>query len=76
MLIVGFLKPRDTDFVQVDVKAVDMTPWKHGKLVGGILCVIVLIIYAAFADFSALDKDHNIPPTPAPQAQVDAAAAQ
>lgn len=60
MLIVGAIKPRETDFVQEDVKAVDMTPWKHGKLAGGILCVIVVIIYAIFADTSAISKDHNL----------------
>ena len=60
MLLIGIVKPRETDFVQEDVKAVDMTPWKHGKLAGGVLCVVVVIIYAVFADFSALGKDHNI----------------
>ena len=62
MLIIGQIKPRDTDFVQEDVKAVDMTPWKHGKMVGGILIAIVLVIYAVFADFSALGKDSNKAP--------------
>ncbi len=76
MLVVTFFKPRETDFIQEDVKAVDMTPWKHGKLVGGILCVVVLIIYVKFADFSALTKDHNITPAPAPQTQTNVDAAQ
>jgi solute:Na+ symporter, SSS family len=62
MLIIGQIKPRDTDFIQEDVKAVDMTPWKHGKTVGIILVIIVVIIYATFADSSALSKDHNISP--------------
>ena len=62
MLIIGQIKPRDTDFVQEDVKAVDMTPWKHGKMVGGILIAIVLVIYVVFADFSALGKDSNKAP--------------
>ena len=53
MLIIGWIKPGKT-FVQEDVKAVDMTPWKHAKWVGGILCLVVLIIYASLADFSVL----------------------
>ena len=55
MLIIGKLKPRETDFIQQDAKAVDLTPWKHAKLVGALLCVIVLAIYAAFADFKVVD---------------------
>lgn len=74
MLFIGTLKPRETDFVQEDVKAVDMTPWKHGKTVGVILAIIVGLIYVIFADFSALKKDHNIVPPMAPEtltSQVD-----
>ena len=55
MLIIGEIKPRTSEFVQEDVKAVDMTPWKHSKLVGGILIIIVLLIYICFADFSAIN---------------------
>jgi SSS family solute:Na+ symporter len=55
MLIIGEIKPRKSEFVQEDVKAVDMTPWKHSKLVGGILILIVLLIYICFADFSAIN---------------------
>lgn len=54
MLIVGEIKPRETEWVQEDVKAVDMTPWKHARLAGGILAVIVLSIYVFFADLSVL----------------------
>ena len=54
MLAVGKVAPRPEAFVQQDVKAVDMTPWKHARITGGILCIIVLIIYAVFADFSVL----------------------
>ncbi|EDM25016.1 predicted transporter [Lentisphaera araneosa HTCC2155] len=61
MLIIGKVAPRETDFIQEDVKAVDMTAWKHAKLTGGILIVLVGIIYAIFADFSALSKDYNNP---------------
>jgi SSS family solute:Na+ symporter len=54
MLIIGIIKPREEDFVQVDVKAVDMTPWKYAKPVGIILLVLVALIYMSFADFTIL----------------------
>ena len=54
MLFLGELYPRETEFVQEDVKAVDMTPWKHAKLAGGLLIVSVAAIYLAFADFTVL----------------------
>lgn len=54
MLIIGLIVPRKEAFVQEDVKAVDMTPWKHTKLVGVILIIVVLVIYAVFADFTVL----------------------
>jgi SSS family solute:Na+ symporter len=54
MLVMGELYPRETEFVQQDVKAVDMTPWRHAKLAGWVLILIVLAIYVTFADFSVL----------------------
>jgi SSS family solute:Na+ symporter len=54
MLIIGMIKPRKEDFIQVDVKAVDMTPWKYAKPVGIILLVLVALIYMSFADFTVL----------------------
>lgn len=54
MLIMSKVAPRNEDFIQVDVKAVDITPWKHAKLCGAILIVIVFAIYAALADFTIL----------------------
>jgi len=54
MLIVGELRPSKTEWIQKDVKAVDMTPWKHARLVGMILVALVMLIYATFADFSVL----------------------
>jgi SSS family solute:Na+ symporter len=56
MLIIAKVRPTLEEWVQEDVKAVDMTPWKHTVLVGGILLVAVLVIYAAFADFSVLSS--------------------
>jgi SSS family solute:Na+ symporter len=54
MLVIGELYPRETEFVQEDVKAVDMTPWKHTRTAGLMLIVAVIAIYAVFADFSVL----------------------
>ena len=54
MLVIGELSPRKTEFVQEDVGAVDMTPWKHARTVGVILIAIVFAIYVTFADFSVL----------------------
>jgi SSS family solute:Na+ symporter len=54
MLVMGEVSPLEQEFVQEDVGAVDMTPWKHARLVGGILVAIVLLIYVIFADFSVL----------------------
>jgi solute:Na+ symporter, SSS family len=54
MLVIGAIKPRETAFVQEDAKAVDMTPWKLAMPAGIALLVIVIIIYASFADFSIL----------------------
>jgi SSS family solute:Na+ symporter len=54
MLVMGEVSPLEQEFVQEDVGAVDMTPWKHARLVGGILVSIVLLIYVIFADFSVL----------------------
>ncbi len=53
-------KKRETPFVQEDVKAVDMTPWKYSWAAGAALLILVAIIYASFADFGAL-KDTKDP---------------
>jgi SSS family solute:Na+ symporter len=54
MLVMGEVSPLEQEFVQEDVGAVDMTPWKHARIVAGILVAIVLLIYVVFADFSVL----------------------
>lgn len=55
MLVIGEVKPRATEFVQQDVGAVDMTPWRLAKPVGLVLIGIVLLIYVSFANFSVLE---------------------
>ncbi|NIL98788.1 MAG: solute:sodium symporter family transporter, partial [Planctomycetales bacterium] len=49
MLVVGEISPRQTEFEQEDVGAVDLTPWKHAPLIGLLLIAIVLLIYMTFA---------------------------
>jgi len=54
MLVIGEVKPRETEFSQKDAMAVDMTPWELAKPAGVALIVIVILIYVCFADFSVL----------------------
>jgi SSS family solute:Na+ symporter len=63
MGIWSFVAPRKEAFIQQDAKAVDMTPWKFSWVAGGLLLVLVALIYASFADFSAL-KDKDTEPVP------------
>ena len=49
MVAWGKLAPRPTPFIQEDVKAVDMTSWKYAPLTGGILILVVVVIYISFA---------------------------
>ena len=63
MGIWSFVAPRKEAFVQQDAKAVDMTPWKFSWVAGGLLLVLVALIYASFADLGAL-KDSKTEPVP------------
>lgn len=54
MLVIGEISPRETEFVQEDVRAVDMTPWRFAMPAGCVLIGIVLTIYVTLADFSVL----------------------
>ena len=54
MLVIGELSPRETEFVQEDVGAVDMTPWRWARPAGWLLIATVFAIYITFADFSVL----------------------
>ncbi|QDT96711.1 solute:sodium symporter family transporter [Gimesia aquarii] len=59
MLVIGEIVPRETEFVQEDVGAVDMTPWQLAKPAGIILILIVFSIYVTFADFSVLGSNRS-----------------
>ena len=48
MLVIGEVRPRETEFVQKDVLAVDMTPWRYAKPAGLVLILIVFLIYLHF----------------------------
>ena len=54
MLVIGEISPLDEEWQQVDVKAVDMTPWAHARKLGLGLVLVVLAIYVVFADLSVL----------------------
>lgn len=49
MLIIGKLKPRKEDYVQVYTKQVNITPWKYIKPVGYGICGLVILIYIYFS---------------------------
>ncbi|MGI9454038.1 MAG: solute:sodium symporter family transporter [Pirellulales bacterium] len=40
---------RETAYEQIDVQAVDLTPWKPAPIVGAILCLCAISVYAYFA---------------------------
>ncbi|MCA9047572.1 MAG: solute:sodium symporter family transporter [Planctomycetaceae bacterium] len=56
MLVIGELRPMETEFEQQDVGAVNMTPWRFARPAGWLLIALVLTIYSVFADFSVLAK--------------------
>ena len=49
MLLIGKLKPRDTDFILEDSKAVDLTPWKYVKPAALTCFILMLCVYALFS---------------------------
>ncbi len=54
MLVIGEIWPMPDEWVQVDVRAVDMTPWIHARVASLVLVLLVLTIYMVFADISVL----------------------
>ena len=49
MLVIAKIKPRETDYVQAYTKQVDVTPWKHVKTAGLIICAVVISTYLIFS---------------------------
>jgi len=48
MLLIGKLKPREGAYEQLFTEQVDITPWKHVKVAGAIVVVIVVSTYFIF----------------------------
>ncbi|MDC7290124.1 solute:sodium symporter family transporter [Blautia schinkii] len=49
MLVIGKMRPRETDFVLQDVKAVDLSPWKNLKIASIILVAVLILEYVVFS---------------------------
>lgn len=49
MFIIVKMRPRETDFVLEDSKAVDLTPWKNGKIWAAVTLLIMLLAYVLFS---------------------------
>jgi SSS family solute:Na+ symporter len=52
MIVWGTVAPRATPWKLETTTPIDMTPWKGLKWASIVLIAIVLVIYAAFADFA------------------------
>ncbi|MBI1320260.1 MAG: solute:sodium symporter family transporter [Candidatus Hydrogenedens sp.] len=62
MLVVGAIYPRETEWVQQDANAVDMTPWRYARPAGLALVAIVALIYIFFADTSVFSLAEAVQP--------------
>jgi SSS family solute:Na+ symporter len=49
MLVIGYFRPRAEAYELEYTKQVDIVPYKHVKVVGGVICLIVVSIYIYFA---------------------------
>ena len=54
MLVIRLVAPRGEPHAFADAKAVSLVPWKGAWAAGLAMVVVILAIYAAFADFSVL----------------------
>ena len=48
MLLIGKLTPREVAYEQAYTEQVDITPWKHVKVMGAIVIIIVISTYFIF----------------------------
>ena len=48
MFVIGYFKPRSETYVQEYTKQVDINPWPHAKIIGSIICFIVIATYFYF----------------------------
>jgi SSS family solute:Na+ symporter len=49
MLVMGAVAPRREAWVLVATNDIDLTPWKGAKYVSGLLVMLVIAVYVAFA---------------------------
>lgn len=56
MLLIGKLRPLAEPWQHKHSGDVDITPWKYAKPVSLVLAILVILIYASFADFSVLSQ--------------------
>lgn len=49
MLIIGKIKPRETDFEQQYTKQVEIIPWKYAKVISLIIVVLMVLVYGMFS---------------------------
>ncbi|MCK8523115.1 solute:sodium symporter family transporter [Aquimarina sp. D1M17] len=49
MLLIGMLQPREVPYEQQYTEEVDITPWKPVKVVGAVICFIVIGTYIYFS---------------------------
>ncbi|WP_369997137.1 solute:sodium symporter family transporter [Winogradskyella sp.] len=49
MLIIGYFKPRKEAYQQEFTQEVDITPWKHAKLAGVLITIIVIAVYVYYS---------------------------
>ena len=49
MVLVSWLRPEQTHYLEPDAPPVDMTPWKHAKALGGVVCVCTVACYILLA---------------------------
>jgi hypothetical protein len=48
MLIIGMLKPRDTDYSPMTTDEVNVEPWKNAIIAGALITALVLSTYLIF----------------------------
>ncbi len=51
MLVFTAIKPRATAWVQEDVKAVDLTPWRGAKIASIVVIITIVIMYSVLSQF-------------------------
>ncbi|MBR9913617.1 MAG: solute:sodium symporter family transporter [Algicola sp.] len=49
MLIIGYFKPREVAYEQHFTEEVDITPWKHAKMAGLVIVIIVIGVYVYYS---------------------------